>query len=163
MKVVGVLAVSIGRRIEADVVTQKITKRRWIRVVMVLTGLRLMGIAGIEGGAFVDVGIAVPERAGNVVGLGGAVPGVGIPTVIHGNTVNEISDRAETVRGFGGGDCGIARDAEERFRVDGKVRENGCVAGVQVPRAHDMAAEAGGAEIDPIAGGVNFLDAAVSG
>jgi len=126
-------------------------------MIMISAGVLLVRVGGVEGRAFVHVGVVVPITAGVAGGAGvrRAVVIKRVPTIEHRDTVNENANRAAAVEGFGRGRRGRAREAKERFLVFGQIWKT------DGPGTHDVAAEAGGKRINPIRGRINFLDAVV--
>ena len=150
----GALGVAFRGRVELDMIAELVAERGAVGVVVVL-GAGLVRVGGVEGHALVEVGVAVPHgvAAQPVGGIGvlraGVGVGKGVAVVEERDAVDEVADGAAAGERLRRGDRGRARDAVEHVLVGGEIGERLRVRGVEIPRAHHMVAEAGGAQVDP--------------
>ena len=153
---VEVFGVAIGGWVVVDAVAELVAKGGGIGVVVIVRA-GLVGVGGIESDAFVHEGIAVPNviavhsggGVGGVILGGGSVVRKGVAAVEHRDAVDEDADATESGQGFGGGrSAGVARDLVNDGLVGRVVGEEVCLSGVEIPRAHEVGAEASGAKIN---------------
>ena len=115
--------------------------------VVVVGSTSLVGVGGIEGVGFVDVGIAIPDTVAAVGG--GGWPGVGLRSVDerecisgveHSNAIHEVADGAASGESFGKrGDDRAAGEAGRLSDVGGVVAKDVTII---VPWTHDVEGEA---------------------
>ena len=161
---VGGFGIDLGDGIIIHMIAQQVAQGRGIGVVMVLAAAGLVGVAGVKGETFIHIGIAVPiAAAAGAGGVGGTIPVVGIPIVEHGHAVHKDANGPAAAERFGGGHSIGARNAEEGLLIGRERGEIAGVGGIQIPGAHHVAAQAGTADVYPVGGGVNLLDAAIHG
>ena len=162
----GAFGVAVSGGVVVDVIAELVAEGDGLGVVVVVAAC-LVSEGGVKGDAFVVIAVAVPDPvAGETVdrcGVGAVAAGVGegVATVEDGDTVDHATGGTEAGEGFGGGDGGGARDAVGFRGVGGEVGEVLGFGGVEVPWAHEVTGEAGGADVDPVCGVGDLTDAGI--
>src|SRR5882672_4076359 len=106
-------------------------------MIMMRAGIFLVRVPGVEGRAFVHVGLPIPASC--AVYIRRSIPVEGVARIKHGHTVNEIANGSEAREVCGCVDCGRQRDAIEHVLVLWEIGE-----AAVLPWPHGVAGEAGG-------------------
>ena len=88
-------------------------------------------------------------------------PGCPVEHVERRDTVDPASQRSEHVGGLDDGGFGAARKAVLKILIDRPVTKDAAVG--PVPGSHEMAGEAGAADVDPLIGVEHFGDVRMRG
>src|SRR6185436_4260310 len=128
-----VFGVTIAGGVVTHVVAELVTQRDGVRMIMMICA-RLMREGGIEGDAFIDVSIAVPQSA--ALDFGRPVPVKGIAVVEESNAIDEIADRPETGQRLSNGHGWVARNTIKDARIRRIVWEQLRLRRVKIPRSH---------------------------
>ena len=153
---VGAFAVGSGGGVVIDMIAELIAQGDGVGVIVVGAGIFLVGVAGVESRSFIDVGITVPITG--ALGIGAAIPIKGIAGVEHGNAIDKIPNCAQACQIGSRMNNGHAGNAVEDILIFGEIGE-----GAILPRSHDVGGETRGPEINPIRGGIQFLNPDISG
>ena len=137
-------------------VSELITQADWLRVVVVVVP-GLMRERLIKGGPFIVVAVTIPDAVAGetairrrICEIGCALVGKGVAAVEHGHSIHHATRRTESRGYLCAGNRGHARDSVNGRRVRGKIRKVGW------PRAHHMAGQSRGANVNPVRGIVDF-------
>ena len=163
----GALGVAARGRVIVHVVPELMAQGGSVGVVMVIrTGL--VGEGRVEGHAFVDVGVAVPDAGAlEAVDRVGILPARGrigkrVAVVEECDAIYSVTDHAVASERLVRRHDGSARHAVEHVLVGRKIRKTLGVRGIEIPRTHHMVAEARGTQINPIPRGRNLHYAGIA-
>src|SRR5438270_4591722 len=95
------LSIGSSCGVEIHVISEQVTERDRVRMVMMRAIARLMRLPWIEGDALIDPCVTVPVA--RAVGLARAVPIKCIARVEHRNPVHEVPDCSKPCKRFGRG------------------------------------------------------------
>ena len=151
----GALGVAPRGRVVVHVVPELMAQGGSVGVIMVIRA-RLVGEGRVEGHAFVDVGVAVPDAGAlEAVDRVGILPARGrigkrVAVVEECDAIYSVTDHAVASERLVRRHDGNARHAVEHVLVGRKIRKTLGVRGIEIPRTHHMVTEARGAQINPI-------------
>ena len=164
----GAFVIGLGGGVEIHMVAEFVAEGDGVGMIMVAAAVFLVAEAGIEGDAFVHIGVALPDAVALAdAGAGGGVAAVrvgigeGVIGIEDGHAIDGYADVAKALPGVAARGNGMAREAEDDVLVGGQVGEGAETLRVVIPGAHDLAAEAGAADIDPVRGDHDLLHAGV--
>ena len=160
---VAALAISFCRGIEINVVAEFVAQRDGFDMIMISAAILLVCERGVESPALVWKRVAVPDAvavataaAGTEIAAGRAGVRPRIAGIKHPHAVHEHPDFAEMIKIIFGLNFRMTRDRKNKMLVGGQVGKPAVL-----PRPHDLAAEAGAENVNPVGRRNDFLHTAI--